>query len=240
MGTITVPNVLLSDNLNVDNIFYVDGNSAKWGKYVCVHGNNMKIFPPDVLKDYVSDDLLIIVAISRFNDIVLFLDSLENLRDTIGIIAPMICIENISQKNNTIFLENYNGRNEHIPKKIHYMWLGGKNIPRNLQKCIDSWKRYCPDYEIVCWNEDNYDISKVPYMKHAYEAKIYGFVPDYARIDILYQYGGIYLDTDVELVRSLDDLLTLEAFCGVEKWQTVNLGGGSGAIPKQKSNPTKM
>ena len=112
------------------------------------------------------------------------------------------------------------------------MWLGRKPIPDNLMKCIDSWKRFCPDYEIIEWNENNYDIEKHPYMKEAYEAKAYGFVPDYARLDILYTQGGIYLDTDVELKRNLDNLRCLKAFCGVEKWQIINFGGLSGAEKK--------
>ena len=118
-----------------------------------------------------------------------------------------------------------------IPKVIHYCWFGRGEKPALAKKCIDSWKKYCPDYEIVCWNEENYDISKNRYMKQAHERKMYGFVPDYARLDILYHYGGIYLDTDVELTKNLDDLLYQDGFCCVEKWQTVNLGGGSGAVP---------
>lgn len=78
------------------------------------------------------------------------------------------------------------------------MWLGGNPLP-------DSMKKYCPDYKIIEWNEDNYDISKHPYMKQAYDAKAYGFVPDYARLDILYNEGGLYLDTDVEIKRNIDD-----------------------------------
>ena len=94
-----------------------------------------------------------------------------------------------------------------IPKKIHYCWFGRNEIPEKTLRCIESWKKYCPDYEIIQWNEDNYDINKIPYMKDAYKEKKWAFVSDYARLDVIYQYGGIYLDTDVELVNSLDDLL---------------------------------
>ena len=93
-----------------------------------------------------------------------------------------------------------------IPKKIHYCWFGGNPMPEKDKKCIESWKRYCPDYEIIRWDESNYDVSKNRYMKEAYEEKKWGFVPDYARLDIIYNEGGIYLDTDVELVKNLDDL----------------------------------
>lgn len=103
-----------------------------------------------------------------------------------------------------------------IPKIIHYCWVGGAPKPQSVIYCIESWKRFCPDYEIREWNETNYDFTKNEYMKQAYEAKKWGFVPDYARLDIIYNYGGIYLDTDVELVRSLDDLLEFEGFFGFE------------------------
>lgn len=126
------------------------------------------------------------------------------------------------------------GKEPKIPKIIHYCWIGGSKIPESNQKCIDSWKRICPDYEIREWNENNYDFSKNLYMKQAYENKKWGFVPDFARLDIIYQYGGIYLDTDVEIVRSFDDLLYNDAFIGWENRYYVNAGSGFGA---SKHNP---
>lgn len=111
-----------------------------------------------------------------------------------------------------------------IPKIIHYFWIGEKPLGEKEIKCMESWKRFCPDYEIKLWNEKNYDFSKNEYMREALKAKKYGFVPDYARLDIIYNYGGIYLDTDVELIKPLDDLLGLKGFCGFENKQKVNLG----------------
>ena len=116
-----------------------------------------------------------------------------------------------------------------IPKKIHYCWFGRNPLPELAVRCLESWKKYCPDYEIIRWDEDNYPVSKNPYMQQAYEARKWGFVPDYARLDIVYQYGGIYLDTDVEIIKSLDDLLTESAFMGFEAADRVNLGQGFGA-----------
>ena len=116
-----------------------------------------------------------------------------------------------------------------IPKKIHYCWVGGKPLPKSAVKCIKSWKKYCPDYEIIEWNETNYDFTKNEYMKQAYEAKKWGFVPDYARLDIIYTCGGIYLDTDVEIVKSFDSLLNLKGFAGFEDDESVALGLGFGA-----------
>lgn len=91
-----------------------------------------------------------------------------------------------------------------IPKVIHYCWFGKNQKSKLVEKCIDSWKKFCPDFKIVEWNEDNYDISKNRYMKEAYDSKKWAFVSDYARLDILYNYGGVYLDTDVELIRRID------------------------------------
>lgn len=122
-----------------------------------------------------------------------------------------------------------------IPKIIHYCWLGGNPKSESVLKCIESWKKYCPDYEIREWNEDNLDISMNEYTSQAYEAKAWGFVPDYLRLWIVYNYGGIYLDTDVQLVKSFDDLLEYPAFIGFErgtndeKGYYVNCGQGFGA-----------
>ena len=126
-----------------------------------------------------------------------------------------------------------------IPKIIHYCWVGGNPKPQSVLYCIESWKRCCPDYEIREWNETNYDFTKNEYMHQAYEAKKWGFVPDYARLDIIYEHGGIYLDTDVEMVRSFDELLENECFFGFENTGDgeyfVNCGHGFGAVPRHEA-----
>ncbi|QIU95148.1 glycosyltransferase family 32 protein [Bacteroides faecium] len=103
-----------------------------------------------------------------------------------------------------------------IPKIIHYCWFGGNPLPKSAQKCIDSWRKYFPDYDIKEWNEDNFDIAIIPYTKAAYEAKKYAFVSDYARFWVLYHYGGVYFDTDVEVVKSMEDILNRGGFMGCE------------------------
>lgn len=116
-----------------------------------------------------------------------------------------------------------------IPKIIHYCWFGGKEKPTNVLRCIESWRKYCPDYIIKEWNESNLNIKENQYTRQAYEAKAWGFVPDYLRLWIIYNYGGIYLDTDVQIVKSFDSLLSLKAFAGFEDSKYVNLGQGFGA-----------
>lgn len=122
-----------------------------------------------------------------------------------------------------------------IPKKIHYCWFGGKEKPEKAKKCIASWKRYCPDYEIIEWNEENFDVNRNGYTKMCIEEKKYAFLSDYARLLIVEEFGGIYFDTDVEVVRNFDDLLEKEAFFGFENEEYVATGLGFGAEKHHKS-----
>lgn len=118
-----------------------------------------------------------------------------------------------------------------IPKIINYCWFGRNPLPKLAQKCIRSWKKYCPDYEIIQWNEDNFDISAAPlYVRQAYEAKKWAFVTDYVRLWAVYNHGGIYLDTDVELIKKLEPLLCHQAYFGFEDGMNVNTGLGFGAV----------
>ena len=103
-----------------------------------------------------------------------------------------------------------------IPKIIHYCWFGRNPLPSLAIKCIASWKKYLPDYEIKEWNEDNFDVDVIPFTKEAYAAKKYAFVSDYARFKILYEEGGLYFDTVVEVIRPLDDIISKGAFMGCE------------------------
>lgn len=103
-----------------------------------------------------------------------------------------------------------------IPKIIHYCWFGRNPLPESAQKCIASWRKFLPDYEIKEWNEDNFDVNIIPYTQKAYEAKKYAFVSDYARFWILYHYGGLYFDTDVEVIKPFDDIVEFGPFMGLE------------------------
>lgn len=129
-----------------------------------------------------------------------------------------------------------------LPKKIHYCWFGGGNKSELINRCISSWKQLCPNCEIVEWNESNYDVTKNKYMYQAFQAKRWGFVSDYARLDIIYEHGGIYLDTDVEIIRDITELINGDGFLGFEKTPNekddmvcVNTGEGFGAKPKDET-----
>jgi mannosyltransferase OCH1-like enzyme len=103
-----------------------------------------------------------------------------------------------------------------IPKIIHYCWLSNDPFPDNIKACMDSWKKYLPDYELMLWNFDRFDKKSSLWVKQAFEAKKYAFAADYLRLYALYHYGGIYLDTDVEVIKPFDDLLDLPYFLGEE------------------------
>lgn len=111
-----------------------------------------------------------------------------------------------------------------IPKKIHYCWFGRGEMPELAKKCIESWKKYLPDYEIKEWNEDNFDMEMYPYVKEAYKCRKYAFVTDVVRLYALYTEGGIYMDTDVEVLKPLDRFLTHVAFSGFEDDENIPTG----------------
>lgn len=113
-----------------------------------------------------------------------------------------------------------------IPKVIHYCWFGKGEMPRLTEKCIESWKKYCPEYKIVCWNEDNFDINRNKYAKEAYEAGKWAFASDYVRLKVLYDEGGIYLDTDVELIKPIDALIEESGYMGFDDNGIISTGLG--------------
>lgn len=118
-----------------------------------------------------------------------------------------------------------------IPKKIHYVWVGGKEKPNDIRKCMKTWKKHLEGYEIIEWNESNFDIEKHPFVQAAYAARKWAYVSDYIRAYVIYKYGGIYLDTDILLVDNFDSFLEHKAFVGFENPQypfTAVFGAESG------------
>lgn len=134
--------------------------------------------------------------------------------------------------------------NKQIPKIIHYCWFGRNPLPPTAIKCMESWKRLLPDYEIMQWNEDNFDTRINPYVEEAYHMKKYAFVSDFARFWVLYNYGGIYFDVDVELLKPIDDILARGPYMGLEEFAgsytykglkaAPNAGLGMATYPRMK------
>lgn len=227
IGTVTTPEILKQYHLTQRIAFYIDNNPEMQGCNLTVHDREIEIRAADALNTAEKNTALI-VAVSRYAEVLNQLGCMRCTADMVCYLMPMMCIHNFCS--NSSNGEPVLSDKPLIPKRIHYMWLGKKQIPSNLQKCISSWHRHCPDYEIVRWDESNYDVGKHAYMRAAYDKGAYAFVSDHARLDILYQYGGIYIDTDVEVIKNLDTLLYQEAFCGVEKWQIINSGGCMGTV----------
>lgn len=176
--------------------------------------------------ELVVKEPLILITSTDFIDILSQLNDVLRLKDCVVAIFSSMLSNIESYK-----LPENRSKNEilKIPKMIHYCWFGGTPIPMQLLTYMQSWKNYCPDYEIVRWDESNYDVKQNKYMYEAYQHKKWAFVSDVARLDIINRYGGVYLDTDVELIRNIDDLLCDEAFCGFDSGVTIATGLGFGA-----------
>lgn len=227
VGLTITPQIL--SYYKLDDLLYccIDNDETKWNTTVMMCGRKLRILPPRSI-ERIPGRIAVLITMSRYSNAFEQLGEIRRSENFSCYIIPALCINDFSSRGGKGIYRI--SEEPLIPKKIHYMWLGGKPIPANLQKCISSWKKFCPEYEIIRWDETNYDVHKNSFVAQAYDNKMYGFVPDYARLELLYEYGGIYLDTDVELVRNLDELLYQEAFCGVEKWQVLNFGGCSGAV----------
>ena len=210
----------------VDRILYVVDN-YKDTEDICIKGRKIPIISVEKIGEEIKDCTLIISTMQYAEEIIRQLDEIS-LLNGLSVYIPTIF------KGDETYIEFGNSKHTYIPKKIHYCWFGKSEMPERFLANIDTWKKHCPEYEIICWNEDNYDVTKNEYMKQAYEAKKWGFVPDYARLDIVNEHGGIYLDTDVELLKSLDELLQYELFCGFESVNRVAFGLGFGAKKDNK------
>lgn len=228
IGQILIPYIIQEYELFDNLMFYMDADKKKQNSYITIGERTYAIQSPDRLKNLPRDTILLITN-SNYSSIVKKLDEIHEINEVEGYIIPVLQVLNAHKKGSKHAVKITD--KQLIPKKIHYCWFSRNPMPEYLLQCIESWRKFCPDYEIIQWNEDNYDVEKNLYMKQAYEAKKWGFVPDIARLDILYEHGGIYLDTDVELIKNLDELLYQKAFAGVEKWGNINMGGCSGSVP---------
>ena len=229
IGSIVLPDWINRYQLLDSLDFYVDADTRKQGTFILINDMKIKICSPEKLNTLTEKNVLVITN-SNYNAVLSLLDQNKQLDGKNTIIFPIEQELQIRTRKNIPQMIIQNVSEEKIPKVIHYCWFSGNELPDYLKRCMESWEEKCPDYEIRRWDESNYDIHKNPYMEQAYQAKKWGFVPDYARLDILYNHGGFYLDTDVELLKSLDTLRGQGAFCGVEKWGNVNMGGCSGAV----------
>ncbi len=227
IGRIVVPFFIRKYNLYDNLLYYVDMDAVKQGSAITIDGHNYVVRDPSILTK-ATKDTVVLITNSKFTPIVKYLDGFENLDEARGYIIPIMQIYTHENDEHTQITGITN--EPIIPKVIHYCWFSKKTLPKSLAACIESWRKMCPDYEIKQWDESNYDVNKYLYTREAYANGRFGFVTDVARLDILYENGGVYFDTDVTLIKNIDDLLYQKAFIGVEKWGNINSGGGCGAI----------
>lgn len=213
------------NNISINNIIFVDNFNFGFEKH------NIKVISKNDMIEQIEKDDIIVISTLFCSEIYEDLQQYSKL-DSINVFFAQILYHNNLQETKELKLTKKS--DIPIPKIIHYCWFGGTTIPKDLQQYISTWQEKCPDYTIKRWDESNYDVTKNRYMKEAYDNKKWGFVSDYARLDILYEYGGIYLDTDVEVLKNFDELLYQGAFCSFLADFKVNTGNGIGAVPKHR------
>ncbi|WP_288186039.1 glycosyltransferase [uncultured Sporomusa sp.] len=217
---------------------FIDSNPKKNGSYINVSGRDVVVQSVTSLLDMDLTDKLLLITCGVFESVINDLEKYEELCDLKCYLFTTINRSYIKEvvATDKFCITDYKKipRVQLIPKTIHYCWFGGGEKSAIIQECLESWRRYNPEYEIICWNEDNYDVYQTSYMRQAYQNKKFAFVSDYARLDILYRYGGIYLDTDVEVVKCLDDLLYNLAFISYAEWPLLN-SAIVGSVPAQET-----
>lgn len=211
--------------------YVVDNDSKKDGTTTTINGLTLNIISFPKFLNTQDENFIFVITVADFFSIVEQLNSYKQF-DNIEycIYSFMISKTKENREKERFYPDNLRlYKEEKIPKVIHYCWFGDKEIPEKNKEWMSSWKKKCPEFEIIEWNESNYDIKKNKFMYEAYKAKKWGFVPDFARLDIIYNYGGIYLDTDIEIIKNLEDLLYQDAFAGVDNTWYISLGLGFGA-----------
>ena len=211
----------------------IDGNPKLWGRIVHHHGKGVPVLSPEAFATKMArggrDQALLMVTspfyaaeivealdrVPEFDGLACFLQAV--VRETLEPVPPF----------------TFSQGPQRIPKKIHYIWFGGKPLPERYKRNIETWRKYNPDFEIIRWDESNYDLHRHHYAEQAYESGALSFASNLARLDILQEQGGIYLDTDVEVRQSFAPLLADRAFFGMSETDRVSNGCGFGAAPHQ-------
>jgi Mannosyltransferase OCH1 and related enzymes len=210
-------------NSLVKNVaYFVDNNPSD--STIQIWGRVFSIYNPEILKSE-NNCIVILASTNHINSMYNQLNKMHLNSSITCYVYPFILINTIGNSEKSrikSYFSNY--KMPKIPKRIHCFWFSGDPKPEEYQKCKNSWKKYCPDYNIYEWNMDNYDYKKNNFMKKAIDSKKWAFASDFARLDILYKCGGIYLDMDVEIIKPLDDLLNSNAFFTFDTNMDIDLG----------------
>ncbi len=206
-------------------LYVVDNYAGE--KAIRVGGRDVPVRRMNEIGDEIRECMPILTSIKYADEIITRLDAIAVCDNLVFYVPELFGAESDTME----FKERASVK---IPKRIHYCWFGRGEMPDMFRRNMETWEKYCQGYEIVRWDESNYDVTKNRYMKQAYEAEKWGFVSDYARIDVINNYGGIYLDTDVEVLRPWDSLLHYDLFCGFESPRYVAFGLGFGAVKNNR------
>lgn len=217
------------EDIHKNVLGYIDNGKA--GKKIEVFGKEYTVYAMDFLKT-LKKGVVLLCGVKYMNEMYQILCELGLPDEIECFVLPLMWAMSGGQDNVEIkkLIDSGNNEISKIEKKIHCFWFSNDKKPKEYQQCMDSWKRVCPEYEIVEWNAQNYDYTKSIFMKQAFESKKWAFVSDYARLDVIYHYGGIYLDMDVELLKTLDPLLKFEAFFNFGTQNDIDLGSGFGGV----------
>lgn len=199
---------------------FIDSNPAKSGTCITLSGKDIKVVGIAQLLEMHLADKVILITASMYSNILEQLNQYKELERLPCYLYPTL---------NRSYIRSIVSAAQ-IPKTIHYCWFGGNEMSAFMLECISSWRKHNPEYSVVEWNESNYDVYKNRYVSQAYGAKKWAFVSDFARLDILYEHGGIYLDTDVKVYKNFDSLLHNKAFIGYNEWPMVN-SAVCGSVP---------
>lgn len=212
--------------------FLLDNDPKLWNRKRIFHHQEYDVIALDKGIELLGSGQYVLLITNYFHymDIVHQLDEAEGL-DQLDVYVSGQLYEGsaFGEKDFSERVLSNAGNGRKIPKVIHYCWFGGGKMPELYLKCMESWRKYCPDYKIVCWDEENFDLKINEYTSQAYQYGKWAFVSDVARLYAVYSQGGVYLDCDVELLRPLDDLLEHEMYCGFEDHRQISFGLGFGA-----------
>lgn len=211
----------------------VDNSVEKQGHSFEVLNQSIDVKSPDVLSEQ-SNYVILITAILAHHEAICEQLLGMNLGEDIECYSLYLMTFSTRNVDNSAVDKYFSDRKDKIiPATIHSFWFSGEDKPDLYKRCIESWHKYCPDFKIIEWNTDNYDVSQNAYMLEAFEKRKWAFVSDYARLDVIYSYGGVYLDMDVELVSSLNPYLCANSFFCRQDDGMLDFGSGFGA---QKGN----
>jgi len=216
------------------SLFIVDNDSRKWGTSCVVCGKELIIKRPSEIENYSDISIIISVELIYHRDICSQLLAMTIKNDVNCYSLPLMNQRNSSNNNSCIDVYFKDREERKIEPTINCLWFGNEDKPELYKKCIDSWRKYCPNYEVKEWTSKNYDLTKNRYLFEAYEAKKWAFVSDYARLDIIYNNGGLYFDMDVELTANIDQLLLSDCFMFRQTDGLIEPGSGFGAVKGHK------